>query len=216
MKYYISDCHFYNPQFLPWRNFSSIEEETRTMIARWNSRVTDEDEVYILGDFSQGTGEETNRLLRELKGVKTLCIGNHDEYLSDATFERSLFAEITQYKEIEDNGVRVILSHYPLPFYNGQYRHLSEPGALTYMLYGHLHCTYDETLLNHYLSWAKQQERNMQGVDQPVLVECNMINCCCYLCGYMPFTLQEWKKIDQERRKRLEEHPREAIRTSLK
>ena len=203
MKYYISDLHFFNPAFLPWRGFSTLEEENRVLTGRWNARVTEEDEVYILGDFSEGSAEETNRLLRALHGQKTLLIGNHDEYLASPSFDRALFREITHYKELEDGGIRVILSHYPLPFYNGQYRHLSDPSAVTYMLYGHLHCTYDETLLNDYLTSSASRTREMQGVEDPVPVVCNMINCCCYLCAYSPFSLPEWIEEDRRRRAKL-------------
>lgn len=33
------------------RTFGTIEEMDRTIIVNWNSRVTDRDDVYILGDF---------------------------------------------------------------------------------------------------------------------------------------------------------------------
>ena len=52
MKYYISDCHFGHLNVLRFdkRPFKNIDENDSELIRRWNERVTDEDDVYILGD----------------------------------------------------------------------------------------------------------------------------------------------------------------------
>lgn len=53
MNYYIADMHFGhdNIRRLSNRPFKTIEEMDRTIIDNWNSRVSDNDDVYILGDF---------------------------------------------------------------------------------------------------------------------------------------------------------------------
>ena len=53
------------------------------MIRQWNSKIRDRDEVVVLGDLSLGSGEETNRILSQLKGRISLIEGNHDSYLTD-------------------------------------------------------------------------------------------------------------------------------------
>ena len=50
----------------------------------------------------------------------------------------------------QDNKRRVILCHYPIPFYNGQYRLDKEGNPKTYMLYGHIHDTTDQKLLDQF------------------------------------------------------------------
>lgn len=71
MNYYIADTHFGHNNILRLSNrpFSTIEEMDRTIIVNWNSRVTDRDDVYILGDFSHKS-EDPIQYLRKLKGQK--------------------------------------------------------------------------------------------------------------------------------------------------
>lgn len=60
----------------------------RTIIVNWNSRVTDRDDVYILGDFSHKS-EDSIQYLRQLKGQKHLIIGNHDARMLKASSGRT-------------------------------------------------------------------------------------------------------------------------------
>ena len=51
--YFISDIHFGHTNILKLskRPFESIEEMDNHIINEWNNRVTDDDIVYIIGDF---------------------------------------------------------------------------------------------------------------------------------------------------------------------
>ena len=116
MRYYISDLHFGHAKLnteMDHRGFASAEEMNQHMINQWNSRVRHGDEVVILGDFcmSKKAGE-AEEILRQLKGRKYMIIGNHDYYLNDHDFDRSLFKWIESYKELNDNRRKIILSHY--------------------------------------------------------------------------------------------------------
>lgn len=53
MNYYISDTHFGHKNIIGFdcRPFKNTLEMEQTLIKNWNSRVTKEDMVYILGDF---------------------------------------------------------------------------------------------------------------------------------------------------------------------
>jgi len=202
MQFYISDYHFYQPEFISWRGFSSLEEMHDAMIAAWNSRVTEADTVYILGDLSHGSGEETNALLRRLRGSKVLLRGNHDAYTEDPLFDRSLLADIRDILEVSDGDRRVVLCHYPMPFYPGQYQHCFGNGEAR-MLYGHLHSSFDETLLNAFVNRAGTLDRRMEGLEAPVKTTFHMINCFCRFSAYVPLTLEEWIAVDAARRARL-------------
>lgn len=53
------------------------------LIKRWNMRVTDSDDVYIVGDmfFKYKDISEVKSVLTRLNGKKHLIKGNHDKFL---------------------------------------------------------------------------------------------------------------------------------------
>ena len=56
MIYFTSDLHFgHNREFI-WgpRGFKSSWEHDETIVKNWNSLITEEDDVYILGDLMLG------------------------------------------------------------------------------------------------------------------------------------------------------------------
>lgn len=205
MRYYISDLHFFHSNLndhMDNRGFSNAEEMNRYMIRQWNSRVRNGDDVVILGDFSTGNAEETMGVLKQLKGKKYLIQGNHDRYLKDKDFDRNLFQWIQSYKELNDNRRKVVLSHYPIFCYNGQFRMNAEGNASTYMLYGHVHDTYDEFLVDNFQKQTRQHIRSVRGKKEPVMIPCQMINCFCMFSDYIPLTLDEWIENDRKRREK--------------
>lgn len=50
------------------RPFATVEEMDRTLIENWNARVTDDDQVYILGDFCYRAKEKPSWYLKQLRG----------------------------------------------------------------------------------------------------------------------------------------------------
>lgn len=207
MRFYIADCHFYHEALntkMDKRGFASAEQMNEYMIQRWNEKVRSCDETVILGDFSFGDAMQTNSLLKQLNGKKYLIEGNHDRYLKYRRFDKSLFEWVEPYKEIHDNGRKVILSHYPVICYNGQYR-LNENGEpKTYMLYGHVHDTRDELLIDRFIRITKQTSfLDFEGKEKTIT--CCMINCFCVFSDYAPLTLDEWIENDQMRRKQIAE-----------
>ena len=206
---YIADCHFYHGRLnteMDWRGFSSVEEMNEHMIRQWNAKVTSKDTVYILGDFSLADGIQTSGILECLNGRKHLIIGNHDDrYLKDKHFEDRipLFRSRQHYAEIHDAGRTVILSHYPIFCYKGQYRSDKEGRPLTYMLYGHVHDTYDERLVNRFIMETRATTVASRYHPESEPIPCNMINCFCMFSDYQPMTLDEWIKIDRKRRERM-------------
>ena len=65
-------------------------------------------------------------------------------------FRTSRFTWIKPYEELSDNKRKVVLCHYPIMCYNGQYRLDEEGNPKTYMLYGHVHDTLDQRLLEQF------------------------------------------------------------------
>lgn len=138
MNYYISDLHLGHANILKLDNrpFTSIEQHDHELIRRWNSVVTKDDTVYILGDLCWKKENEWARIISQLKGKKVLIRGNHDPKKMSAK-TKALFVDIKDYKEIKDNGRTVIMCHYPIPFYK------RSNNTNVFMLYGHVHTTYE-------------------------------------------------------------------------
>ncbi|MBO4390297.1 MAG: metallophosphoesterase family protein [Lachnospiraceae bacterium] len=208
MKRYIADCHFSHQALLTsmdHRPFETVEEMNEHMILRWNETVRRGDEVFILGDFSFAKANETAEILSRLNGTKHLIIGNHDYYLSDKHFPQDLFVWTERYREIHDNRRKVILCHYPVFCYPGQYRKSLKDGPYAYMLYGHVHNTRDERLVNRFISETRETSyMPMDGTEEEKIL-CNMINCFCMFSDYRPLTLEEWIEVDRARREKMNE-----------
>lgn len=202
MRYYIADLHFFHESLntkMDCRGFKSAEEMNEYMIEKWNAKVRRNDDVIILGDLSWGSAEETNILLERLKGRLHLIQGNHDRFLKDKAFDASRFVWIKHYEELQDNRRKIILSHFPVMCYNGQYRLDEEGNPKTYMLYGHVHDTHDQRLLEQFQKITKDTKAvGPDGVSRHI--PCNMINCFCMYSDYTPLTLDEWIECDKKRR----------------
>lgn len=135
---------------MDYRGFESGEAMNQYMLKKWNSKVRKNDEVVILGDLSWGNAEETNKLLEQLHGRLYLILGNHDRFLKDKEYNASRFEWIKPYEELNDNKRKIVLCHYPIMCYNGQYRVDAEGNPKSYMLYGHVHDTQDQRLLEQF------------------------------------------------------------------
>ena len=216
MRYYISDLHFYHKgmnESMDCRGFSSVEEMNEAMIERWNSKVKRQDEVVILGDLSFGTAEETNQLLERLNGKLYLIYGNHDRYVNAKGFNAFRFKWIKPYAELSDDKRKVILCHYPVFCYNGQYKMDEEGNPKSYMLYGHVHNSEDEVLINRFIEITKSTFREIKGKEGEHPIPCNMINCFCMFSGYTPLSLDEWIEVDRRRRENLTQDVADGTRT---
>ena len=203
MRYYISDLHFYHEALLTKmdrRGFASCQDMHDYMIQRWNEKVRPCDEVVILGDVSMERGRRTSEILAALNGTLYLIVGNHDTYIRDRRFDDSRFAWIKPYEELRDNKRKVILCHYPILCYNGQYRRDRDGAANTYMLYGHVHNSQDEIFLNRFIGEMRQSLYRSPGRKEKQTVPCQMINCFCMFSDYTPLSLDEWIQVDYERR----------------
>lgn len=80
MIHFIADTHFGHEEIIQFggRPFRSAEEMDDVLIANWNDAVGDSDEVFVLGDFCWRP-ERAAEILGQLKGVKHLVRGNHDQ-----------------------------------------------------------------------------------------------------------------------------------------
>jgi len=135
MIYFTSDSHFFYGKSQPRvgeKTFNTPKEKNDFLIERWNDRVGEKDIVYILGDFSNGNGEETNQILRRLKGEKYLIRGNNDKYLKEPDFEAGHFQWVKDYFELHALDTKWCLFHFPMEVWSGYAKD-------RFHLHGHLH-----------------------------------------------------------------------------
>lgn len=142
MNYYIADLHLGHSNVIGFDNrpFADVDEMNEAIVRNWNSAVTKQDTVYVLGDFIWAKESLWPAWLERLNGCKVLIRGNHDpKEFSQQT--KRYFQDITAYKEITDTGHHIIMCHYPVPFHRADY------DEECYMLYGHVHATREYDIL---------------------------------------------------------------------
>ena len=127
-----SDIHFFHKGVLEFckatRPWTSVEEMTEALIGEWNSKVKPTDIIFHLGDFSFKGKEATQGILDQLNGNIVFVLGNHDKVLRSSIKHKPTY----DYLELRINGVKVIMSHYPMSSWNQQ-------GGGSVMLHGHCH-----------------------------------------------------------------------------
>lgn len=134
MKFYTADLHFDHKNIIKYCNrpFETVAEMNDVLIKNWNKKVRENDEVFMLGDFTMSGKDRARELLWLLKGRKYLIIGNHDQF-AKKKFETEGYLEWAKdYKMIKDEGTKVVLSHFPMVSWECQHH-----GSIH--LYGHIH-----------------------------------------------------------------------------
>lgn len=127
---FTSDTHFGDHRVLNIgrRPFASVSEMDEALLANWNAAVDPDDEVWHLGDVARRAADVPG-LLGRLHGTKHLLRGNNDP---PGTAAAAGWASVRDYHEMELDGVRLVLCHYPFRSWHGQAK-----GALN--LHGHSH-----------------------------------------------------------------------------
>ena len=139
MTYFTADLHLGHEGIIRFCNrpFTSVSEMDEVLIRNWNSRITDRDDVYILGDLMHKSKKKPENVLGELKGRKHLIIGNHDGWLKDIDAGKYL-VEVEKMIELKMNGMELTLCHYPLL----SWPHMHQGG---YCIFGHIHNNREES-----------------------------------------------------------------------
>lgn len=119
MIYLISDLHLNHdkPFIYTVRGYSSIEEMNTALIHNYNSVVTDEDDVYILGDLCLGGPDslaQNYELLSQLQGCIHIILGNHDSPNRIKMYETlPRVCEVCNATTLVYRKYHFFLSHYP-------------------------------------------------------------------------------------------------------
>ncbi len=128
--FFTADTHFGDHRTIniSRRPFANAAEMDAALVALWNAVVGPDDVVWHLGDVARRPADVA-ALLARLNGTKHLLRGNNDP---DATLAAEGWTSVADYAEIELDGRKLVLCHYPFRSWNGQHR-----GALN--LHGHSH-----------------------------------------------------------------------------
>ena len=140
MQYFASDAHFLHRNVIKYDNrpFDNVEQMTEQLILNWNSVVSNDDEVYYLGDFGLGSEDKLFNILQRLNGRIYYIFGNHDKVVKKSKRMLGRFiwakelAEITIPDTDTPRGQKIVLCHYAMRVWNK-----SHHGA--WHLYGHSH-----------------------------------------------------------------------------
>lgn len=178
MIFYISDLHFGHQNVIRFddRPFSDVNEMDRTLITLWNSRVTDDDTVYIIGDFAFRNEKPEEWYLKRLAGKKHLIVGNHDGKLLQNPAAMAYFESVDKMKHVVDGNKNICLCHFPIAEWNGFRK--GNPH-----IFGHIHGRYNQAF-----QFMKQFP--------------NALNAGCMINGYMPVTYKELVVNNQIHRKK--------------
>ena len=140
MIYVTSDLHFCHdrPFLFEPRGFSNIDEHDQAIVKNWNAIVTEDDDVYVLGDLMLNDNEKGLFLIKQLRGKLHVTIGNHDTPARIALY-RSCYniVEVNYANLLTYKGHNFYLSHYPTIV--GDVKHERRPKNVLYNLYGHTH-----------------------------------------------------------------------------
>ena len=80
MFFFTADLHFDHDFIIEACNrpFRNIEEMNAELIGRWNSKVSEKDTVYVLGDFKFTSKHSFREMTNKLNGEVVILRGNHD------------------------------------------------------------------------------------------------------------------------------------------
>lgn len=142
MIWFMSDPHYAHKNIIrgcsDWDNKSGCRDfDTFTAHNDWivdtlNEKVEKDDVLWCLGDWSFG-GEDRISEFRYRLQCQTIhmILGNHDHHIAKDHLKYG-FASVSHYQELQIDGLRLVLCHYPIESWN-----YMERGAIH--LHGHTH-----------------------------------------------------------------------------
>lgn len=153
-RFFTADLHFGHENIIRYTNrpYASVSEMNAALIDNWNSVVSPDDEVWVLGDVALGRIAETLPLVTELAGHKHLAPGNHDRcwpyrrnaHLTDLAMYTDVGFEVHDPEVTLSLGIRQVrLCHFPTTGDSrSEDRYAScrpTPQPEEWLLHGHVH-----------------------------------------------------------------------------
>lgn len=147
--FFTADLHLYHDNIL-WMNnrpFKNCDDMWEYIKAEWNSKVSKDDYVFILGDVLWGSqASRLKAMSKSLNGNICIVMGNHDKEKTADGVSGSNFDCFYSYSRSDyirckrastDTDVLIFMSHYPAITW-------PQKGRGSIMLHGHVHGSLDE------------------------------------------------------------------------
>ena len=147
--WFTADLHLFHTNILHMnhRPFETCDEMYEYIVNEWNSKVKDEDYVFILGDVLWGSNStHLQNFAKKVKGKICIVLGNHDKEKTrdgntGSNFDWFYAHDRADYIKIKSKKLgieqNVFLSHYPALSWPGK-------GRGSIHLHGHVHGAMDE------------------------------------------------------------------------
>jgi calcineurin-like phosphoesterase family protein len=112
--FFSSDWHIGHKNVLKFSNrpFKDIEHMHRVLINNYNHSVGDQGVCYFLGDHGLCGSDTMRKVMKQLKGIKVLVLGNHDKGIN--TMYNMGFDVVLHGATLQIANQRVTMSHCPL------------------------------------------------------------------------------------------------------
>lgn len=140
--FFTSDTHFFHNNIIEYCNrpYGSVEHMNNSLVKNWNSVVSQEDTVWLLGDVSFGKPKETLELMSQLNGRICLVPGNHDRKGRTETKDLEDRCDVyPPYHLLRVESYRFVLCHFPFESWERGYINL----------HGHTHGTYKSKFMQY-------------------------------------------------------------------
>lgn len=115
--YLTSDLHFCHDKDFIYepRGFKCVEDMNETIVKNWNGLITEDDDVYILGDCMLNNNAKGMNLLESLNGRLHIITGNHDTNMRIKLYAtaKNVVSIDTCATMLKYKKYNFYLSHYP-------------------------------------------------------------------------------------------------------
>ena len=142
--YFTSDLHFGHRHVLEAcrPQFETTDEMDAFLLENWNHTVTDNDEVYILGDLCYKSKNPADYYLSRMSGKKHLIVGNHDyKWLKAMEDEdkKQYFVSVDHLCTVNMGKHLLTLCHYPMLEWNRSRYASDQATSTSWLIHGHIH-----------------------------------------------------------------------------
>ena len=178
MFYFTSDTHFFDEETLrtDGRRFKNVKRFDSYVIKLWNKQAKKDDTIFVVGDFVDCDGAQSESFrtslayVKKIKAKVVLIVGSNEEsvikYFFDGDFEKFKsyclelgFSEVCRNKLVEVAGQTFHLVHKPLDCskeYLNIFGHMHRAGGV-YRKYGfNVNCD-----MNHFYLYSEKDIEKM-------------------------------------------------------
>ena len=145
----IGDPHFFHKNIISYCNrpYANVDEMNEDLIRKWNSVVSNDDTIWINGDFAFGNKTKAQSIVPRLNGKKNLVLGNHDRFSIKDYYDMG-FNRVYDHPTIINEFI--VISHQPLQWV--------KDGGVFLNIYAHVHTQemYKDYTANSFCSSAER------------------------------------------------------------